>query len=76
VRGIRGGDPRPVGTNHLRFQLRDGDHRLGAIAFNWKDRVPAEWWNGPLDVAFRFERNEFRNTWSLQARVVDLKPAD
>ena len=76
VRGVRARNPQPVGTNHLRFQLDDGSRRLGAIAFGWGDRVPAEWYDQPLDVAFRFERNEWRDTWSLQARVVDLKPAD
>ncbi|MEX0690360.1 MAG: single-stranded-DNA-specific exonuclease RecJ [Gemmatimonadales bacterium] len=76
VRGVRARNPQPVGTNHLRFQLDDGSRRLGAIAFGWGERVPAEWYDQPLDVAFRFERNEWRDTWSLQARVVDLKPAD
>jgi len=75
VRGALVRSPQPVGTNHVRFQLDDGSGRLGAIAFNWGDRVPAEWWTKPLDVAFRFERNEWRDTWSLQARVVDLRPA-
>lgn len=76
VAGARGLDPRAVGTNHVRFTLDDGSARLGAIGFGWADRVAPDWWRAPLDVAFRLERNEYRGTSSLQARVLQIRPAD
>jgi single-stranded-DNA-specific exonuclease len=67
---------RVVGSNHLRFTLTDATGTIGAIAFNWADRVPDDWWRQPVDVAVRLERNEFRGESTLQARVVQIKSAD
>ena len=75
VRGVGMEREKVVGSNHLRFTLRDGDARIAAIAFNWADRVAPEWRRGAVDVALRLDRNEWRGTSTLQARVVDLKPS-
>ena len=75
VAGAHGRGPRPVGTNHLRFTLDDGHARLTAIGFGWADRVEPPWWNGPLDVAFRLERDDWRGVPSLQARVLQIRPS-
>ncbi|MBI4419744.1 MAG: single-stranded-DNA-specific exonuclease RecJ [Gemmatimonadetes bacterium] len=69
-------DPRVVGANHLKFLLDDSTGKLEAIGFDWADRVGEGWWQEPVDVAFRLELNDFRNTPDLQARVVQIKPAD
>jgi len=73
----RGLGARTVGENHLRFTLADAEGaRLAAIGFDWADRVEPAWWEAPLDVAFKLERNEYRGVVSLQARIVGLQPSD
>ncbi|MBE0592081.1 MAG: single-stranded-DNA-specific exonuclease RecJ [Gemmatimonadales bacterium] len=64
-----------VGGSHLKFTLEDASGRIPAIAFNWADRLPLESRRAPVDVALRLERNEWRGTSTLQARVVQIKPA-
>ena len=75
VRGARLVGHGRVGANHLKGVLDDGRGRLGAIGFQWADRVP---WlaesSGRLDAAFRVEQNVFNGTTSLQARLVALSP--
>jgi single-stranded-DNA-specific exonuclease len=78
VLGIRDAaldDRRVVGTKHLRFTLTDPSGSIAAIAFNWADRVPPEWHDAPVDVAIKLDRNEWRGTSTLQARVVDIRAA-
>ncbi|MCZ6918279.1 MAG: single-stranded-DNA-specific exonuclease RecJ [Gemmatimonadetes bacterium] len=75
VMGARAADVREVGNNHLKFRIEDQTGGLDAIAFERADRVPVEWLQGPVDVAFRLEENEFQGRVSLQARVVDLRPS-
>lgn len=72
--GVTVRDPRVVGANHLRFVLDDGRARLPAIGFDWADRVPPEWAAGPVDVAFRLDRDEWQGDATLQARVVHIRP--
>jgi single-stranded-DNA-specific exonuclease len=67
---------REVGKNHLKFSIQDQTGRLDAIAFERADRVPVDWLQGPVDVAFRLEENEFQGRVSLQARVLDLRPSN
>ena len=64
-----------VGGSHLKFTLEDSSGDIPAIAFNWADRLPTESRRLPVDVALRLERNEWRGTSTLQARVVHLRPA-
>lgn len=74
--GIRVRGARPVGANHLQLDLEDDGARIRAIGFDWADRVDPEWWKGPVDVAFQLQINEWRGEENLQARVVDVRPAD
>ncbi len=74
--GVTARDPRVVGTNHLRFVLDDGTARLPAIGFDWADRVSGKWAAGPVDVAFRLDRDEWQGDATLQARVVQIRPVD
>ncbi len=74
VRGARFGEWQTVGANHLKGNLRQGAHYLPAIGFQMADRA-REWvGQGPVDAAFRLERNEFRGTSTLQARLMALAP--
>ena len=74
VRGARFGEWQTVGSNHLKGNLRQGEHYLPAIGFQMADRA-REWvGQGPVDAAFRLERNEFRGASTLQARLMALAP--
>jgi single-stranded-DNA-specific exonuclease len=75
VAGAAVREARPVGTNHLRLLIEDAGARLPAIGFDWADRVDPAWWRGPVDVAFRLERNEWQGDVSLQGRVIQLRPS-
>lgn len=78
VLGVAGGRIRSdqlVGGSHLKFTLEDASGTIPAIAFDWADRLPAQSRRVPVDVALRLERNEWRGTSTLQARVVQIKPA-
>jgi single-stranded-DNA-specific exonuclease len=75
VAGVTVREARPVGTNHLRLLLEDPRGRLTTIGFDWADRVDPTWWSGPVDVAFRLERNEFRDDVSLQGRILHVRPS-
>jgi len=74
VRGAQFGEWQTVGANHLKGNLRQGGHYLPAIGFQMADRS-REWvGQGPVDAAFRLERNEFRGSSTLQARLMALAP--
>jgi single-stranded-DNA-specific exonuclease len=68
--------PTTVGANHLKFTLTDDTGSIPAIGFGWSNRVSDGWWREPVDIALRLDRNEWRGSSTLQARVVQIKPAD
>jgi len=73
VRGVRLGAPRVVGSNHLKTTLQGDGCSLDAIGFDWGDRLDSLG-TGPVDAAFRVERNEYQGRSSLQARICSLAP--
>ncbi len=74
TRRVRLQGVRTVGSNHLKATIAAGGRAIDAIGFGWADR--AEGLDNELvDVAFRLERNEYRGTSSLQARLLALSPA-
>jgi single-stranded-DNA-specific exonuclease len=73
VRGARLTGSRTVGSNHLKATLAAGSRALDLIAFGWADRVDG-FGGGPVDVAFRLERNEWQGRSTLQARAVAISP--
>jgi single-stranded-DNA-specific exonuclease len=75
VQGARARWAKPVGADHVRFTIDDGTSTLSAIGFGWAGRLPADWAATPVDVAFKVEMNEYRGSASLQARVVQIRPA-
>jgi single-stranded-DNA-specific exonuclease len=78
LRGVRFDDPRIVGRGHLKGELRSASGGAGgvdAIGFDFADRLPGLS-GGTVDAAVRLERNVFRGTSSLQARLLALAPAD
>ncbi|UCD23389.1 MAG: single-stranded-DNA-specific exonuclease RecJ [Gemmatimonadota bacterium] len=76
VEGAHARAPTTVGANHLKFTLDDGTGTIPAIGFGWADRVHADWAQKRLDVAVQLGRNEWRGTSTLQARIVQIRPAD
>jgi single-stranded-DNA-specific exonuclease len=77
ARGVRvSGSPRVVGDGHLKWELSQGDARLGAIGFRMADRLPAlDLPRNQLDVAFQLQENTWNGRTELQAKLVDLRVA-
>lgn len=73
VRGVDFNRRQKVGANHLKGTLQTAEGMLGAIGFQLADRL-ADLGNGPVDVAFRIEQNEFRGLSTLQARLLAVTP--
>jgi len=74
VRGVRiQGKPRRVGVNHLRFMVSDGRTSRSAIAFRMADiSIP----DGPVDVAFTFQKNNFMGNETLELNVQDIRKTE
>ncbi|HWB59460.1 MAG TPA: DHHA1 domain-containing protein, partial [Chthoniobacteraceae bacterium] len=65
-------EPEVVKEKHLRLKLRQGRGNVTAIWFN---SAEIELPRPPWDVAFRVERNEFRDTVSLQVQIHAIRAA-
>ncbi len=78
ARGVRVHGARVVGEDHLKARLAPDDGSpVEAIGFGMAGRHPPEQVEGRrVDVLLRLERNEWRGTVSLQARLLDLRLAD
>ncbi len=76
VWGVRGvtsvGQPRIVGKNHLKLVLASGATQRDAIAFGMAGRVLP---NGPLDVLFHLQENNYLGRRSVQLNIKDFRPA-
>ena len=60
--------------SHLKLFLQAGPYSYDGIAFRqgyWKDDLPEK-----VDIAFRFEVNEFRGRSTLQLNVKEIKAAE
>lgn len=60
--------------NHLKMTLQAGANSFDAIAFRqgyWKEDMPKR-----IDLAYRFEINEFNGRSTLQLNVKDIKAAE
>lgn len=70
------GTPRVLKGAHVKFRIADGGARLPAIGFRLADRLaPKLRGTGLVDVAFNLIENTFRGVTTIQARVVDVRPA-
>ena len=59
--------------SHLKLNLQAGSYHFDAIAFRqgyWMEDMPES-----IDIAYRFEENEYRGRSSLQLNIKDLKVA-
>jgi single-stranded-DNA-specific exonuclease len=75
VRGVRPVGPvRRVGRDgaHVKLVLAGGATQMDGIAFNAGSKELPE---GPLDVLFELDRNDFNGRRALQLRVKDWRPS-
>ena len=78
-RGVRVRDARPVGGDgqHLRLTLANGRASLGGIAFRMAGSHGDLARSGePVDAAFHLQEDAWRGRRRIQARLVDLRPAE
>jgi single-stranded-DNA-specific exonuclease len=69
--------PRIVGERHLKLTLASHGSTMEAIGFNLAELGGESWLaEGTLDVAFKLEENHWNGRTSLQAKIVDLRPAE
>lgn len=79
ARGVRVREPKPVGADgrHLRLTLVDGDAALPAIAFRMAETHGEVARPGArVDAAFHLQEDTWRGRRRIQARLVDLRPAE
>lgn len=71
------GYPRVVGRDHLRIDLVQGGVRLEAIGFRMAERAgELDGGRARLDVAYQLIENRWNGRSRLQAKLVDLRPAE
>lgn len=70
------GSPRIVGKGHLKLTLGAFGSKIDAIGFGMGEHAAEPWFGRQLmDVAFKLEENTYNGRTSVQARLVDLRPA-
>ena len=66
-----------VGQGHLRMTLGAYGSTLEAIGFGMAERTQEPGFgSGLMDVAFKLEENHYNGRTSVQARLVDFRPAE
>jgi single-stranded-DNA-specific exonuclease len=74
TRGIRlASAPRAIGQNGLKFALRDDTTELEGVWWGVSHRAPEWSATQVVDVAYRLERDLWRDTSRLVARVADIR---
>lgn len=66
--------PKLVGRDGLKIRLSTGAGELEAIGWGMAPRIAEFDVGAPVDVAFRLERDEYKGTSRLQARIADIIP--
>ncbi len=68
------GEPRIVGSNHLRFKIRAKNNLLDVIGFNFgdfKERITMR--SRPVNLAVVIEKNTYYGQPDVQLRIKDIK---
>lgn len=77
ARGVAVADHRLVGQGHLKMTLAAYGTKLEAIGFGMGARAQEPGFGRELlDVAFKLEENHYRGRTTVQARLVDFRPAE
>jgi single-stranded-DNA-specific exonuclease len=66
------GFSRIVKEQHIRFSLFQDELQMNGIGFGMAEKFPLLGMNGPIDVVFTLEENEWNNQKSLQIKVIDI----
>ena len=64
-----------VKEEHLRFVLQQNNITLTGIAFGKAHMLPLLQ-QGPVDIVYHMEKNEYNGTTSLQLKVLDFRPSE
>lgn len=76
ARGVQdSGQSRIVKEKHLKFTVRQGGKTMSGIGFSLASRMPLLQ-QGPVDLVFTLEENEWQGQKQMQLRVMDLRPAE
>lgn len=69
------GPPRRVGRDgaHLKMVVAGGGTQIDTIGFGMGNMTVPD---GPMDLLFEFERNEFRGSVTRQLKLCDLRPSE
>jgi single-stranded-DNA-specific exonuclease len=68
------GQSRIVKDKHLRFSLRQDGKTMTGIGFGLAGKMPLLQ-QGPVDLVFCLEENEWKGQKNMQLKVIDLRPA-
>ena len=66
--------PRRVGTDGLKLLVDQPQGAIEGIGWGLAPRAAVFDGNGPVDLAFKLERDEYRGVSKLQLRVADARP--
>ncbi len=76
ARGVRLiGTPRSIGKDGLRFRFATATGEFPGIGWGLAHLAPSLADGDIVDVAWKLERDEYRGDSTLQAKVVDIRPA-
>ncbi len=64
--------PRILSGKHIKFDVEQGDTRIGCIAFGCAERF--DQLNGSVDLLYRPGINQWRGTESVQLQIIDFNP--
>ena len=71
------GYPKEVGQGHLKLMLGAHGRTMEAIGFHMAERTKEPWLaGGPIDVAYKLEEHQWNGRTTLQAKIVDVRPAE
>ncbi|MBI3139548.1 MAG: single-stranded-DNA-specific exonuclease RecJ [Sphingobacteriales bacterium] len=62
-----------VKEEHIRFSVKQDNVSITGIGFGMADKFPLLLQSTPLDIVFTIDENEWKDTKSLQLRVIDFR---
>jgi single-stranded-DNA-specific exonuclease len=75
VRNVRNTGTRIVKEDHVRFEVEQSGHSISGIGFGLAEKLQSLSSQAYLDIIFTLEENHFRDSISLQMKVIDFDAA-